>query len=191
MELKDLGLTKEEIFAAVVTKITSELLRLPVTRTDEDGTEYEDYENTPFQKELQKHIKNKIDITIAAVVDKYVLPNAEQHIANIALQKTNSWGEPKSEKQTFVEYLTAKAERFMIEDVDYQGKPKGRDSYSWSKNGTRIEYMIDKYLQYHIETWAKTALGEANKSIVNGLQKAVESQLQHILKKLKFGVSVK
>ena len=92
---------------------------------------------------------------------------------------------------TFVEYLTKRAEKFMLEDVSYDGKVKGQDSYSWHKAGTRIEYMIDKYLQNHIENWAKKALSEANKAIVEGLEKAVKIKLQEILAKLQVDVKTK
>jgi hypothetical protein len=190
MELKDLGLTKEEIFDAVVNKVASELLRQPVKSVDEDGEEYDDFESTPYHKELRKHIKTAIDSSIQTVVDTHVLPRAEEKIESIVIQKTNSYGEPKGEPLSFVEYLTKRAEEFMLEGVDYQGKPKGTDSYGWRKNGTRIAYMIDQHLQYHIENWAKTALAEANKAIVGGLNDAVRTKLQEIVSKLKIDVKV-
>ena len=191
MEIGDLGLTKEQIFEGVVNKVSADLLHIPVRFSDEDGGEYEDFKETPFQKELREQIKKKIDSTIETIVEKHVLPNAEQHIKNLVLQETNKWGEPKGESLTFVEYLTKQAENFMLEEVNYEGKPKGYDSFSWHKKGTRIEYMIHKYLQYHIEEWAKEALKTANKTIVDGLQKAVEIKLQELLQSLKIGVTTK
>ncbi len=188
MKLTDLGLTQEQVFEAVVNKISSDLLQKPVTLTDEDGAEYEDFETTPYCQELRKQIKNKIDSAIEAIIDKHILPNAEQYVTKIVLTPTNRWGEKEEPPLTFVEYLTKRAEKFMLEDVDYGGKPKGTDSYSWHKKGTRIAYMIDRYLCIHIESWAKDALKEANESIVDGLQKAVEMQLKEILSKLKINV---
>ena len=192
MELKELGLTQEQIFEAVVNKISSELLQKPIKGIDEDtGEEYDDYESTVYCQQLRKQIKAKIDTTIEVIIDKIVLPNAEQRINDIVLQPTSRWGEPKGEPLTFVDYLTKRAEEFMLEEVNYEGKTKGQDSFSWHKKGTRIAYMIDKYLYYHIENWAKTALVEANKTLVDGLQKTVEIKLQEVLTKLKFGVSTK
>jgi len=191
MELKDLGLTKEEIFEHVTSKVAEQLLRVPTAYVDDDGNEQDDFKSTQFNKKLQEHIKAKIDSTIEAVVDKYVLPNAEQRIQNIVLHPTNQWGEKKNEPQTFVEYLTTRAERFMTEKVSFDGKVKGRDSYSWKANGTRIEFMIDRYLQYHIENWAKKALTEANRSIADGLEKAVKVKLQEVLEKLQVKATVK
>lgn len=191
MELKDLGLTQEQITEAVVNKISSDLLQKPIKGIDEDtGEEYDDYENTLYYQELRKQIKAKIDTTIETIIDKSVLPNAEKQINNIILQPTNRWGESKGEPLSFVEYLTKRAEEFMLEDVNFQGKTKKQESYSWQKNGTRIEYMIHCYLQYHIESWAKKALTEANKTIIDGLQKAVEIQLQKVLKSLKITAKV-
>jgi len=191
MELKDLGLTKEEVFEAVTNKVVSQLLILPSKQIDEDGEEYEDFENTPFKKSLQEHIKATIDTSITAVINKHVMPNAETYIETVVLQETTRWGEKKGEPVTFVEYLTKRAKEFMLEDVSHDGKVKGENSYSWHKKGTRIEYMIDKYLQYYIEAWAKEALTEANKSIVEGLQEAVRMKLQEVLTKLQVNVNTK
>jgi len=185
MELTELGLTQEQITEAVVNKISSEMLYKPSIGIDEEGNEYVDYENTPYYQELKKQVKQKIDTTIETIIDKHVLPNAEQQIKNIVIERTNTYGERKGEPQTIVEYLTARAESFMLEEVDCNGKPKGRDSYNWRKHGTRITYMIDSYLQYHIENWAKNALTEANKTIVEGLKKTIEMKLNEVLKSLK------
>ena len=188
MELKDLGLTQEQVFEAVVNKISSDLLQKPIIQIDEDGGEYEDYESTSYCQELRKQIKEKIDSTIEAIIDKHILPNVEQYINKIVLTPSNCWGEAKEKSLTFVEYLTKRAEEFMLEKVNYEGKPKGRDSFSWHPEGTRIAYMIDKYLYFHIENWAKDALKEANKILVDGLQETVEMKLKEVLSKLKIQV---
>lgn len=189
MELKDLGLTQEQVFEAVVNKIASDLLNTTVPYIDEDGIEQTGQEKIPFAKELTQHIKDRIDRVIGSLTDKYIMPNAEHFVETLVLQETNKWGEKTGKPVTFIEYLTQQAEQYMREEVNFEGKNKKENSWSiWKSSGTRIEYAIHKYLQYHIETWAKNALTEANKTIVSGLQKAVEIKLQEVLKQLQVTV---
>ena len=45
----------------------------------------------------------------------------------------------------------------MQEEVDYNGKPKGTDSFSWRPRSTRVAYMVDEHLHYSIERAMKDA----------------------------------
>jgi hypothetical protein len=191
MDIKDLGLTKEELAEKVVSKVASEMLYKSCIQIDEDGAEYASTESTPFNKEIQEHVKAKVEAAIAEIVDKHIMPNASNYLETIVLQKTNKWGSKIGEPVSFVEYLTERAGQYMKEEVDFQGKTKAENrGYSFNKKGTRIEYMIHQYLQYHIESWAQNALKEANNQICEGLQKAVEMKLKDILGKIKFKTEI-
>jgi hypothetical protein len=193
MELQDLGLTQEEILDAVVTKVADELLQKHGIETDEETSEeYETTTPTPFTKTLDQLIRDKIDNTVKALADKHILPRIGETIETLVLQKTNQWGEKVGESVTFVEYLTQRAEAYMTEAVNFEGKTQSQNSgYSWNKSGTRIQYMIDKYLQYTVEQWAKNALMLANKSIVEGLNKAIQSKLEEVLNTLRIQATTK
>ncbi len=78
----------------------------------------------------------------------------------------------------------------MTEEVDFQGNIKERDGYNWRKAGTRISYMMEKHLQYHISSAVEKALKDLNSSVAIGIAETVKAQLAQTLAKLKVGVSV-
>ena len=69
------------------------------------------------------------------------------------------------EALTFAEYLVHRAERYIAEEVDYQGKPKSVDSYQWRAHSTRIVHMIHEHLNFRISSAIEGAMKDANKSI--------------------------
>jgi hypothetical protein len=183
--LESLGFTKEELQNRVVDQLCENILS--GKGYDEDGAEY--YEDSQFKKKLEERLKEHINATIGAIAEKHVLPNVTAYIENLCLQETNKWGEKTGQKVTFIEYLTQRADAYIREDVNYQGKSKSEgDSYNWSKNTSRISYLINSHLQYAIEGMTKAALANANKSIVGGIEQAVKIQLEQTLGKLKLDV---
>lgn len=170
--LESLGLTRDDICDRVVDRLCGEL-----------GS-YEDFEG-----QVQGKVREAVDAAVSKMADEHILPNVHQYLENLCLQETNRWGEAKGKPVTFIEYLVQRAEAWMTEKVDYQGKAKTeRDSYSWRENGTRVEFMIHEHLQYSISTAMKQALADANKTIVGGLQEAVKVKLNEIARKLKVEV---
>ncbi len=186
LTLESLGFSKEELQERVVDQLCASILS--GKQYDEDGAEY--YEDSQFKKKLEERLKAHMDATINAIAEKHLLPNITTYIENLCLQETNKWGEKTGQKLTFIEYLVARADAYIREDVNYQGKSKSEgDSYNWSKNTTRIAYLINSHLQYAIDRMTKEALVNANKSIVGGIEQAVKIQLEQVLGKLKVGVS--
>jgi len=171
LTLEDLGLTREELCERVVHRLCANF------------SEYADMES-----HLEQKIRDAADAAVARLADEHVLPNVNEFIENLTLQKTNCWGESQGKSLTFVEYLVERAEAYMKETVNYEGKPKGTDSYSWTGKGTRLAYMIDKHLHFSIEKAMKEALETANKSIVDGLEQTVKIKLEEIAKSLKVTV---
>jgi hypothetical protein len=104
-------------------------------------------------------------------------------VEGIVLQRTNEWGEKTGKSVTFTEYLVERAEAYMTEKVDYQGRSKAevRDSYGWKPNQTRIVSLIDQHLQYGIATATEQALKSANERIAEGIKDAVAMKLQEVL----------
>ena len=121
-----------------------------------------------------------MDETLKRAMEQHIYPRVTAMVENITLQKTNSWGEAKGTPLTFVEYLVERTDQWIREEVNYEGKVKGEDSFSWNKKGTRIQFMIDKYLQYSISTAMEQALGLGVSSVRKGLEDAVKIAIDNI-----------
>lgn len=181
LTLEALGLDQDKLAEKLVDRLAQNMLTS--IGYDEDGDEW--FGTSPFAKKLNNLVTARLDKVVNELADKHVLPRVEAMVEGLVLQKTNSWGEKVGEPVTFIEYLTQRADAWMREEVSYDGKTKEQDSYSWRKRGTRVEYLIDQHLQYNISTAMKNALGEANKSIVEGLKAAVNIKLGEIAVQLK------
>jgi hypothetical protein len=129
-------------------------------------------------------VKARLDQVVNDLANKHVLPRVEAMVEGLVLQQTNQWGEKVGKPITFIEYLTQRAEAYMTEDVNYEGKPKGTDSFSWSKRSTRVAYMIDKHLHYSIEQAMKAALASVNNSVAAGLEEATKTAIREVTSKL-------
>lgn len=186
INIESLGFTKEELFDRVVSKVTETLLAEYCT--DEEGGEHA--RRSAFQNKLQAAVLKRVDEAIIALGKKHVLPNAVKMLEGIVLQKTNAWGEKEGPEQTFVEYLISRADAYMRENVDYEGKPLTTDGsrYGSSKAQTRVVHLIDKHLHFRIETAMKSAMAAANASLVKGLEETVKIKLGEIAEKLKMEV---
>lgn len=186
--LESLGFTKEELQERVIEQLCSTLLSGKTY--DEDGNE--EYEDSQFKRKLEERLKAHINERINAIAETHVLPNVTSMIENLTLQTTNSWGEKQGKPVTFIEYLVQRAEAYIQEDVSYDGKSKSEaGGYSWSKNTTRITYLVNSHLQYSIATAMKKALETANSAIAGGIEKAVKIQLEQIVNGLKVAVTTK
>lgn len=185
--LESLGFTKNDLQERVIDRLCGQILS--GKEYDEDGNE--EYADSQFKKKLEERLRAHITETVNAIAEKHVLPNVTSYIENLVLQTTNQWGEKKGAPVSFIEYLVQRTEAYIQEDVDYQGKSKGHDSYNWSKNTTRISYLINAHLQYNIENAVKTALQTANAAIAGGIEKAVKMKLEEVVGTLKVGVQLK
>jgi hypothetical protein len=185
LTLESLGLTKEELQERVVEAIVRNVLRTTHYGPDEEECD----QDSTFKATLDKAVKERINEAITAVADRHVQPRLEEYLANIVFQETNRWGESKGERITFLEYLSKKAEAYITEQVSWDGKAKGEDSYNWSGKQTRLTYMVHKHLHDHMETVIKTALGEANKTIGVALVDTCKLKLNEVVGKLKIEVS--
>lgn len=185
--IEQLGFTKEELQNRVIDQLCAQVMH-GVT-WDDDGNEIET--NSDFSRRLNKKIEERIDATISKMADQHVLPNVSSYIENLTLQETTKWGEKRGGPLTFIEYLAQRADAYMREEVNYDGKTQKDDSYSWKKAGTRIAWMVDKHLQYSIETAMKKSLQDANQSIAGGLVDAIKIKLAEVLAGLNVKVATK
>jgi hypothetical protein len=187
IDLKALGISKQEIEDRVVNAVSEAIL----SDVGYDGEGEETFGDSAFHKKTKELIQKRIDAAVFALAERHVLPNVTSHIENLVIQQTNTWGEKVGNPVTFIEYLTQRADAYMREEVNFEGKTKGQDSYQWRPAGTRIATMIDKHLQYSIESAMKKALENANSSIIGGINNAVKIKLAEVAKQFMVKVETK
>lgn len=178
IDLEAIGLTQEEVQQRVIERICSNLLT--GESYDEDGTPFAD--DSELAKKLTAAVRKQVDDTINLLATKHVLPNVAQYIESLTMQATNQWGEKTGKKTTFIEYLAQRAEAYMQEQVDYNGKSKAesRDGYSWKGTQTRITALVNEHLHYSIKTAMEYALKDANSKIAGGIMEAVKIKLNEV-----------
>lgn len=184
--LKMLGLTTDELTNRLIDKCVEQLLT--GVSFDEEGDEWRS--KSTLAHKLDERIKQHIDAAVATLADKHVLPKVSEYIEGLTLQTTNQWGEKRGQSVSFIEYLTVRADAYMREEVNYDGKSKAEtgDNYGFKVSGTRVASLINKHLNYSIESAMKAALANANSSIALGLEGAVKVALQNATNALKVSV---
>jgi hypothetical protein len=183
--LESLGFTQEELQKRVIDQLCDQFTSGMDYNPDDGRYPVE----SDFAKQLEKLVQKRIDDTINAIAEKHVLPNVAQYVDNLTLQETNNWGEKKGTQLTFTEYLIKRAEVYVQEQVDSEGKGKQESSSSyWSGKQTRITYLVNKHLQYSIETAMKQAMQEATGQIARGIHETARLKLNEIAASLKVTV---
>lgn len=185
MDLTEIGFTKEELQEKLVQKMCDQLLK--DVYFDEDGNE-DEKKSWLHQKMLEK-TRAAVEKKLDALFNEHIAPGVDKFVENLTLEESNRWGEKKGIKLTFIEYLIQRADAYMREEVNYEGKAENeRNGYSWTKSQTRITHLVHKHLHYSVEQAMKKAIADANKSIVGGLETAVKIKLDEISKNLKVSV---
>lgn len=180
IDLSALGLDSERLLDLVVDRICEQFLN----GDNEEG----EYGRERVSSRLNDQIKKGIDARVDAIAAEHVLPRVEALVTGWQLQQTSSWGEKKGEPVSFTEYLVKRSEAWISETVNYDGKPKGNDGYSWIGKQTRLAWMIDQHLQYHISAAMKNALATITASLGKSISDTVKIQLDQL--KVKFDVQV-
>jgi antitoxin component of RelBE/YafQ-DinJ toxin-antitoxin module len=179
LNLEDIGLTQEELQKRVVEQIANTLC------FPEDGSE------SDFNSEIQKAYRQQIVDGVKALAETVVAPRVSELLDKVTFQETNRWGESQKAAITLKEFLISRAEAWMTEKVDFNGRAKGEDTYgNWNGSQTRISHMIHEHLKYHIENSVKAALADINSKIAIGIQETVKLKLKETLDSLKVNVKV-
>lgn len=190
MNLQELGFTKEELQQRVIDQCVSKLLE----STGWDMESEEEYPtDSSLARSLQTAVKTHVDAKINEIAAQHVLPRVTEMIEGLVLQETNKWGEVKGQKLTFVEYLVQRAEHYILEEVDYEGKSKREknDSYGWKPSQTRIANLVHEHLAHSIKIAMQDALKIATSSISTGIQETVKIKLAEVQNALAVSVKTK
>lgn len=181
LTLEALGLDQDKLAEKLVDRLAQNMLTS--IGYDENGDDW--FGTSPFASKLNNMVKARLDQIINELADKHVLPRVNEMVEGLVLQQTNQWGEKVGKPVTFIEYLTQRADAYMQEEVNLDGKTKAESgSYSWSKRSTRVAYMIDRHLHYSIESAMKAALANVNSSVAAGLEEATKTAIREVTGKL-------
>lgn len=191
IDLAIIGLSQEEL----QTRLIETLCERAMTNIsfNEEGDPWKG--DSRFSVKLRDAIQKRIDAAIDLVADKYITPLLAGKIETLTLQGTNHWGEAKGEPITFIEYLTQRAEKYMVEPVDSSGKSEAECRRSgnsfYGKGTTRIAQAIDKHLEYSIKSAMEAALKDAQSKITASMAEACKMALADVQQKLKVTVTTK
>lgn len=188
LTLESIGLDQDKLAERLVDRLAQNMLTS--IGYDPDGDEW--FGTSPFASKLNQMVKARLDQVVTDLADRHVLPRVNELVENLVLQQTNQWGEKVGQPVTFKEYLCQRAEAYMQEPVNYDGKTKGENGgFSWSQRSTRIAYMVDKHLHYEIENAMKSAFAALNSSVAKGLHAATLAAINEVTGRLKVTVASK
>lgn len=190
LDLAELGITQEELTERVVQRIADSVMR---TGSVDDDDHYHG-RHSEFAKELQKQSRERIATAVTEIADRTVLPHVSQIIEGLILEETNKWGEKTGRPMTFVEYLTKRAEDYLSEKVDSNGRSKAECGSYHSFGGgieTRLIHEVHGHIHQYIDQAMKAVIAEGNKMLVGGLEETCKAKLAEIAKALKVTVQTK
>lgn len=186
--LEALGVSPEVLGDRIVDQAVEVLLS--ASGFDPDTEEETRYESR-FKREIENRIQKAVDEKIAALAAVHLVPKVGEMIEKANLRKTNQYGEPKGEPMTFIEYIASRADAYMSEDVDLNGKSKAEanDSYNWRACGPRLTVLMRSYIRDTLEKAAKTALTDVNKVVAQNIEKAARDAIASAASAIKVSVS--
>lgn len=188
LEALGINISKEEIEERIVDQAVSTLLH--TTGWDPENERETRYESK-FKREIEKRVQEAVDAKIGALAAEHLIPRVGELIEKTNMRKTNQYGEPKGESMTFIEYIASRANVYMTENVDHNGKSKEEsgDSYNWRASGPRLTVLMKMYIRDTMEAAAKTAINDVNKVIAKNIEKAALEAIHSTAANLKVSVS--
>jgi len=186
LTIEALGFTREELQQRIVDQACEQLMTSVTYNPDADS---ESTVESQLSRDLRAAVRKQVDARITAIADEHILPRVTEMLETITLQETNRWGEATGKPLTFREYLVQRAESYLTEKVDFNGKSKVEaGGYSWSGTQTRVAHLVHQHLHYSIESAMKQAMASANSAIASGIAETVKLKLAEVAAKLRVDV---
>lgn len=191
MELtcEQLGITPDDIADRVATKIAERMLAEVVPDyDDETGEQVASERETRFSQLVRKRVESKVGAAVDAVTQKVIGNCIEQRLEEMKFPQTNNYGEHKGEPLTIMEFIERRANTYLTERVDWQGRS------GYGANGTdrtRVTWMLENFLAERMKEGFENALKTANQQIVDGIAQTMKDKLAEVASKLKCEVKVK
>jgi len=165
---------------------TAAALGLPIEEIREliiDRAAREMIEDTHIN--LHGQIERLVQEKVAAECEAAMQPMVENGIETLVMQETNRWGEATGKAVTFREYVVARAEAYLTEKVNFDGKSKGEDSFSWKGTQTRLTHMVHQHLHYNINRAMESAMSSANNQLAAAIAETAKIKLEELAASLK------
>ena len=176
LKLTDLGISEAELREQLLERATQGIV---------DAFVHDEEINSVFKGIVEEAADASAERASAEVIG----PLFDTGIESVILQQTTRWGDAVGEPVTFREYLVQRAEGYLVERVDFEGKTeKESRHHQFKASQTRIAYMIDQHLQYHITTMMKDAMGQVNAALAEGVAEAVKIKIGEVADSLKLTV---
>ena len=173
INLEALGITSEELTDRIVESAVQRIL------------EFEGDVGGRIWQRLHQELESSIDAAVEKIGNEQLDALVQSLVEGITLQQTNKWGEEKGESVTFIEYLTQRAETYMQELVDFDGK---KPDYHSRGSQTRITHLVERHLHYSIDSAVKAALKDVNSQLSQGISETVKLKLGEALERIKVEV---
>ena len=183
MELSALGITAEELREQIIERAASKLI-------DGSGDEYNEAIYNRVTDHHGKMTREAIDKAVQKLTNETLVPLVSEKIETLMIQETNGYGEPKKEPIPFVQFLVSRAESYLREKVNYEGKDKNDAGYgSFNGTQTRLVWLVHTHLHRAIEAELKTIVADVQKALGTSLQDTVTLKLREISKAIQVNVS--
>ena len=187
--LEALGLDAETLGNRIVDQAVDALLYSKGFNPDDDAeVTYE----SRFKQHIDKRIQAAVDTKISEIAEMNIIPKVGEIISSTSLQETNIYGEVRGPKLTFIEYLAHRAETYMSEMVDSNGKSKTEaNEYNWRSCGPRLSVLMRLCIREHLERAARAAITDVNKAIAKNIEDAAREAIAAAANSIKVNVSAK
>lgn len=189
ISLEALGLTEQKVLDAIVEATVSRMCAS--VGYDEEGEDF--IEDSRVVTKFNDIVKKMIDAKVQALGDEHVMPLVKSKLETLVLQQTNSWGEAQGKPFTFAEYLIHRAENYMTEKVDWNGRTEAEcraRSDSFRPHSTRLVTLMERHLQSAIDSAMKAVLANANATLTKSIADAAKIALAKVQADLKVEVKV-
>ncbi|MCQ9423445.1 hypothetical protein NRB16_07915 [Pseudomonas sp. LJDD11] len=185
--LEALGVSAKDLFDRIVEQAVHALLySTSYGEDDEESTQA-----SRFKQQIEKRVKDAVDQKIDAMFAEHVLPRVGEIIESADMRKTSHYGEPKGEPMTFKEYIASRAEVYMSEKVDFNGKSKDESGdYNWRETGPRLTVLMKLYIKDTLEKSAKSAISDVNKVIAKNIEQAAKDAITSCAASLKVSATI-
>ena len=175
--LESLGITREEVLKRVVNQILSQEFK------EEDSDEF----SMRVTRLVAKMVEKKFSEQTTAVLDKFMGEDLMKGLETYIIQKTNSWGERVGDPQTFRQYITSRAEAYLLEKVDRDGRTN--DAYG-DKNQTRGAWIISNAIGDNLRKILSEAMMNAQTVLAKSVTETVKLQMEEIVKKFNLNITL-
>lgn len=181
LDIEALGFTKEELQDRVVEKIVASLM-------SQEGydSEHDHYfeGKSEFANEIKSRVVSAIDAKVEEFAQQIIVPLVHQQVDALVVSRTNTFGEKQGEPVTFTEYVVNAANAFLMEKVDYEGKPFKSDGWGKKEGQTRVTYLLDSHLQYRVKDAMTDAVKQVTVMMVEGLGETAKASVQVAMEKV-------